>query len=230
MTNNFFCNYFIQKTTPVYLNFCWELLNNLDLKKEIAPHNIRNASIMYRLCFQIADIQFDVAASNTSLKETHKKPLFQMPRFRFIRNNEQCQLLPPVPALLLCELSNQHVPSFPVHWKSSQLSWPLWPVLCPSLALRWCYCKVHANVPCESCRLWCTLRKEKKAGYDFCVQIPRLAVRLPFFKHSRLPLKLCMTKPSHWLIVRSAHSTEQNGLLFFFFFWRRILQLKCQHG
>lgn len=95
MTNNFFCNYFIQKTTPVYLNFCWELLNSLDLKKGIAPHNIRNASIMYRLCFQIADIQFDVAASNTSLKETHKKPLFQMPRFRFIRNNEQCQLLPP---------------------------------------------------------------------------------------------------------------------------------------
>lgn len=90
MTNNFFCNYFIQKTTPVYLNFCWELLNSLDLKKEIAPHNIRNASIMYRLCFQIADIQFDVAASNTLLKETHKKPLFQMPRFRFIRNSVSC--------------------------------------------------------------------------------------------------------------------------------------------
>lgn len=128
------------------------------------------------------------AASNPLLKVTRKKPLFQMPRFRFIRNNEQCQLLPPVPALLLYELSNQHLPSFPVHWKSSQLSWPLWPVLCPSLALQWCYCKVHANVPYESCSLRCTSRKEKKAGYYFCVQVGSQTSILQTFKAALKPM------------------------------------------
>lgn len=106
------------------------------------------------------------AASTPSLKASCEKLLYQMPRFRFIRNSEQCQLLTLVPALLLYELSNKHLPSFPMQWKSSQLSWPLWPVLCPSFALRWCYCKVQSNVPHESCRLWCTLRKEEvKKGW-----------------------------------------------------------------
>lgn len=170
-------------------------------------------------------IQCDSEASNLLLKANHKKPLYQMPRFT--RNSEQCQLLLPVPALLLYELSNQHFPSFPVQWKSSQLSWPLWSVLCPSIALWWCYCKVYANVPHETCTS--SKEKVKKSWLLFlCAHISRLAVKRPFFKYSNLPLKLCVTKPSCWLIVHSAHRAEQNGLLILF--WKIILKLKCQHG
>lgn len=66
------------------------------------------------------------------------------------------------PQLHLCYSMSYQPSIFQVfHWKSSQLCWPLWPVLCPSFALWWCYCEVHTSVPHESCSLWCTLRKEK---------------------------------------------------------------------
>lgn len=62
--------------------------------------------------------------------------------------------------------------------------------------------------------------------------IPRSGAKLPLFKHPKLPSKVCMTKPSHWLTVHSACSAIQNGVLFFFFFfiWRIILKLECQSG